>query len=65
MFSNGLLFVTVYVDDLLIVRPKIKEINSLKAALTTKFSMTNLGAVAYYLGMSVTRDRGNRILRLN
>jgi len=65
VFSNGLLFVAVYVDDLLIVGPKMKEINNLKTALTTKFSMTNLGPVAYYLGMSVTRDRGNRILRLN
>jgi hypothetical protein len=28
------------------------------------FSMTDLGPVAFYLGMTVTRDRKNRILRL-
>lgn len=64
VFSNGSIFVAVYVDDLLIIGPKMTEINTLKASLHTRFSMTDLGPAAHYLGMSVMRDRRSRILRL-
>ena len=35
-----------------------------KAKLRERFEMTDLDACAYYLGMTVTRDRANRIIRL-
>jgi hypothetical protein len=37
-------------------------IRALKRALSDRFQIINLGPVAYYLGMEVTRDRPSRIL---
>ena len=56
--------IALYVDDILITGPSREDINKVKAALNAKFRMTDLGPCAYYLGMTVTRDRPNRILRL-
>ena len=56
--------IAVYVDDLLITGPSSPSIHDLKAALSKKFQMSDLGAVAYYLGIEITRDRPNRVLQL-
>ena len=36
----------------------------LKAKFNTRFKMTDLGPCTYYLGMTITRDQTNRIIRL-
>ena len=64
VFSRGSVFIAVYVDDLLIAGNDIAEINSIKKALSDHFSMADLGPVAFYLGMTITRDRARRILRI-
>ena len=51
-------------DDIFIIGPLREDINKVKAALNTKFRITDLGPYAYYLGITVTRDRPNYILRL-
>ena len=56
--------VALYVDDVLVTGPNRNDILRLKNALNAKFHMTDLGPCAYYLGMTVTRDRANRIIRL-
>ena len=56
--------VALYVDDVLVTGPNRADIQRIKDALNAKFHMTNLGPCAYYLGMTVTRDRANRIIRL-
>ena len=56
--------VALYVDDVLVTGPNRADIQRIKRALNAKFHMTDLGACAYYLGMTVTRDRVNRIIRL-
>jgi hypothetical protein len=65
VFAKGSMYIAVYVDDLLIVGPDMIEIEMVKARLSERFSMTDLGPVAYYLGMKVTRDRQLRKLRLS
>ena len=65
VFSNGSIHIAVYVDDLLIIGKDKVKIQELKDRLSTWFSMLDLGPVAYYLGMAVTRDRPNRILRIS
>lgn len=55
----------IYVDDLLICGAERKEINKVKDALKAKFHMSDLGPVSFYLGMAITRDRANKILRLS
>ncbi|SMY30300.1 unnamed protein product [Zymoseptoria tritici ST99CH_1A5] len=60
VFFRGHTFIAVYVNDLLIVRPKKPEIQEIKNQLSERFEMSDLGPCAYYLGMTVRRDRVNR-----
>ena len=64
MFTNGTTIIAIYVDDILLSGPNKSEIQGIKDKLNKKFEMTDLGHCAYYLGMTVRRDRANRILRL-
>jgi len=65
VFVKGHTYVTVYVDDLLIVGPDKEEIKQLKQKLKSNFEMTDLGPCAFYLGMSVRRDRRQRTIYLS
>ena len=65
VFIKNDMFIAVYVDDLLIFGPNIKDIQQIKNLLSTRFSISNLGPVAYYLGMKVTRDRKARRIQLH
>jgi hypothetical protein len=56
--------IATYVDDLLIVSPKISDILAVKTALSKQFSMTDLGECSYYLGMTIRRNRANRLIYL-
>jgi hypothetical protein len=56
--------IATYVDDLLIVSQKISDVVAVKTALSKKFSMTDLGECSYYLGMTIRRDRANRLIYL-
>lgn len=58
-------FVAIYVDDLLIFGANKTAIQELKDQLSKRFKMTDLGPVAYYLGLEVVRDRSNRTIRLS
>ena len=64
VFTNGVTIVTIYVDDILLTGPNKADIQSIKKRLNKKFEMTDLGPCTYYLGITVSRDRANRILRL-
>jgi transposase InsO family protein len=64
VFHKKGVIIAVYVDDLLITGRDRKEIDTLKKALSKRFQMSDLGAVNFYLGMTVTRDRPNRTLYL-
>ena len=64
VFVKEGVIVAIYVDDLIITGPSSSEIQHVKKMLSDEFSMVNLGPINYYLGMTITRDRANRILRL-
>ena len=64
VFHKKGVIIAIYVNDLLITRKDRKEIDALKKALNHRFKMSDLGLVNFYLGMTVTRDRINRTLRL-
>ena len=53
--ANGLI-VSVYVDDIKIIGSRA-AVDSLKQQFCSKFEMTDLGPISYYLGMTVTRNR--------
>ncbi|NBX98326.1 hypothetical protein EBQ81_05715, partial [bacterium] len=60
-----LLMVLVYVDDLLLAGPDRSLMEKVKGELALKFEMKDLGPVAYYLGIQISRDRANRITKLS
>ena len=49
------LIVTIYIDDLVIIRPKMTQIKRLKKALKQTFDMTDLEEVKNFLGMQIKR----------
>ena len=65
VFINERIIINVYVNDILIVDFSKFEIQIIKNRLSEIFQMTDLRSVSYYLGMKVTRDRLNRIIRLS
>lgn len=65
VFCHKNIYIAVYVDDMLIVGPSLAEIQDIKGKLHRRFQMSDLGPCHYYLGMSVRRDRQQRILSLS
>ena len=56
---------TTWVDDIKIITPSKEMANQVKSELHAAFEMVDLGPISFYLGMTVVRDRANRILWLN
>lgn len=56
--------VALYVDDVLITGRNKSAIKRIKDGLNAKFHMSDLGPCAYYLGMTIKRDRRAGIIRL-
>ena len=59
------IFLSLYVDDMLVAGSNMQEINVLKRKLANSFVMKDLGAAKQILGMRITRDRKNRKLTLS
>ena len=56
--------VAVYVDDLIIEGPDLKQIAFVKELLRSNFEMKDLGEIEYCLGIQVVRDRVSKEVRL-
>ena len=54
--ENDLLIVSLYVDDLLITRSNIKQIDGFKGEMMEIFEMTDLGLMTYFLGMEIKQE---------
>ncbi|GJR47899.1 ribonuclease H-like domain, reverse transcriptase, RNA-dependent DNA polymerase [Tanacetum coccineum] len=57
--KDSILLIGVYVDDLIITGTPKKEIDKFKAQMEEKFEMSDLGLLAYYLGIEVTQTGGD------
>nr|GEW07155.1 ribonuclease H-like domain, reverse transcriptase, RNA-dependent DNA polymerase [Tanacetum cinerariifolium] len=57
--KNSTLLIGVYVDDLIIIGTPKKDIDKFKAQMEEKFEMSDLGLLAYYLGIEVTQNGGD------
>ena len=56
--NNGrMTILIVYVDDIVLNRDDIGEVERLKKVLATKFEVKDLGQMRYFLGMEVARSR--------
>nr|GEU39745.1 zinc finger, CCHC-type [Tanacetum cinerariifolium] len=56
---DSTIIVGVYVDDIIITGTPKKEIDKFKAQMEEKFEMSDLGLLAYYLGIEVTQTSGD------
>lgn len=65
VFCRDGTIIAIYVDDLLIAGASKPDIDKIKASLSERFKMSDLGACHFYLGMEVIRDRPRRTLRLS
>jgi len=63
--KNSFLLVGVYVDDLVISGPSVSDIRQFKLEMKTKFNMSDLGLLSYYLGIEVKQGRDGISLSQN
>ena len=65
LIGDCVIYLVLYVDDMLLIGNDKEIIQDLKTQLFSKFDMNDLGAANYILGMEIKRDREKRMLWLN
>ena len=63
--GSALVFLVLYVDDILLIENDIPILQSVKLWLSNKFFMKDLGEASYILGIKIYRDRSKRMLGLS
>ncbi|CAL9012028.1 unnamed protein product [Prunus brigantina] len=63
--GSSVVFLILYVDDILIIGNDIGMLSSVKLWLTKSFSMKDLGEASYILGIKICHDRSQRIIGLS
>ena len=59
--GSAVVFLILYVDDILLVRNDIPMLQSVKTSLNNSFSMKDLGEATYILGIKIYRDRSGSL----
>lgn len=63
---NGIvMYVLIYVDDILIIGNSKKAIDGLKQKLSTEFEMRDLQEVKCFLGLTIQRDRKQGLMKID
>jgi len=65
LIGDHVIYLFLYVDDMLLVGNEKEIIRDLKTQLSSKFEKKDLGFVNYILGMGIKRDWAKRKLWLN
>ena len=63
--GSEIVFLVLYVDDILLIGIDIPTLQSIKSWFWKCFSMKDLGEAAYILGIKIYRDRSQRLLGLS
>lgn len=63
--GKDVIYLVLYVDDLLIVGMKQESIQTLKRKLSRIFEMTDCGELNHFLGMKISYDRGAGRMQLS
>ncbi|KAI9180476.1 hypothetical protein LWI28_005164 [Acer negundo] len=63
--GDKLVFLILYVDDILLIRNDVGVLTSVKEWLAKQFDMKDLGEASFILGIQVIRDRKNRTIALS
>jgi len=59
---KGIMFLTLYIDDILLVGNKMEMIQSTKKWLSSVFEMKNMGEARYVLGVEIFRNCSKKLL---
>ena len=62
---SNVVFLVLYVDNILLIGNNKPLLESTKACLGSNFSMKDLCEAAYILGIKITRDRPRKMLKLS
>ena len=65
ILEGKIVFLVLYVDDILLIGNDIPILQNVKSWLGSYFSMKDLGEAAYILGIKIYRDRSKRMLSLS
>ena len=63
--GSAIVFLVLYVDDILLIGNDIPMLQSVKVWLSNQFFMKDLGEASYILGIKIYRDRSKRMLGLS
>ena len=63
--DGSMVYLVLYVDDMLIAAKSKSEVQKLKAQLSVEFDMKDLGVAKKILGMEISRDREKKKLSLS
>ncbi|WVZ81432.1 LOW QUALITY PROTEIN: hypothetical protein U9M48_028809 [Paspalum notatum var. saurae] len=63
--GSALVFLVLYVDDILLIGNDIPMLEAVKDSLRKSFSMKDLGEAAYILDIKIYRDRSKRLIGLS
>ena len=63
--GSVVVFLVLYVDDILLIGNNVPELQSVKSWLGKCFAMKDLGEAAYILGIRIYRDRSRRLIGLS
>lgn len=64
-FADSYVILALYVDDMLIAGSNMTEINRLKQQMSENFEMKDLGPAKQILGMRISRNRSEGVLKLS
>jgi len=60
--TKGIMFLTLYVDDILLARNNLEMINATKQWLSSVFKVKYMGEARYVLGVKIVRNRPKKLL---
>ena len=60
-----IVFLKIYVDDILIIGNDVRTLSSIKVWLSKQFDMKDLGEAIHILGIKLLRDHQKRMLGLS
>ena len=63
--GSVVVFLVLYVDDILLIGNDVLVLQSIKIWLSTNFSMKDLREATYILGIKIYRDISKRLLSLS
>lgn len=63
--GQDMVIVVIYVDDTLVIAPKLENVLKVKRQIGKKWKMEDSGDVSHFLGIKISRDRNKHTMHLS